>query len=408
MPPKSGTRRCRGYCFTYWPGHRQGKTEDEICLLLKNVTCQYIVFQLETGKQPDQDLNGDHIQGYVYFKNTTTIAQAVGRLPGAPHIEYQRAPKNSDAINYCKKNETRRPGTTFFEYGDMPADTGVTNSSLLDTIKYAQQHGMKATMDEDEHLCGIARHTKGIQTLANHSANKRIPMIRDVMIYYLWGDSGAGKTTWASTRFKPEDTYVVSDRKDTWFDNYQGEKCVVLDEFEGKTDWGLVKRILDGSKMLLPTKGSHVYGEYHTVIVTANCDPRTFYDQSKNFWTAQAPWGPLQRRLYKGGIYKATGAWGMEQPPSWQPPLPPIGDTEWQRQTEMDDILTSLLDEELPMEDILPRQQQQDAESEEDPLAFFAGLNEPDAYNDVQQDLDGGIPAPDAFADGWNTDWSTF
>ncbi len=323
MPPKDSNRRSRGYCLTYNAGHRDGKSEDEIITLLKNVNCQYAVWQKETGDRTQ----GDHIQAWVYFKNNIGIGQAAGRLPGKPHIEYQQG-TNTEAADYCKKTDSRRE--IFGETGEMPNDNGVRNSSLVETIKHAEQHGMKRTMEGDEHKASVVRYTKGIQTMANFAANKRIPMMRPVKIYYMWGDSGAGKTTWATTRFKPEDTYVVSDRRDTWFDQYQGEACVVLDEFEGKTDWGLIKRILDGSKMLLPTKGSHVYGEYHTVIVTSNLDPRVFYDQARNFWTTQPPYGPLQRRLLTGGVYKATGAWGTAAPVVWNPPLPNIGDTTWQ------------------------------------------------------------------------------
>ncbi len=404
MPPKIQQRRDRGFCFTYWPGHRPDHTEEEIMTILKAVNCQYIVFQQETGSQPGQTENGEHIQCWVYFKSAITLQQAKGRLPGTPHIEVQRG-SNSQAADYCKKDDTRRPGKTWHEVGQQPQDTGVKNNSLLETIQHAEQHGMKRTMDGDEHKASIARYTKGIQTLANHAANKRIPMMRNVKIYYIWGDSGAGKTTWASTRWSPDDTYVVSDRKQTWFDQYQGEGVVVIDEFEGKTDWGLIKRILDGSKMLLPTKGSHVYGEYHTVIVTSNHDPRTFYDQGCNFWTTEPPYGPFQRRVLTGGIHKGTGAYETPAGVVWNPPLPNIGDITWQAtqlaaqapdQDEVDQLVAEILRDPDSFPNPLTAQEQADL------LAFnplvpptdpgdnlLPELNDDFGYNDVRQDLDG-------------------
>ncbi len=329
MPPRAAAgaaRRSRGYCFNYEAGHRQGKTEEQIIAALRFVNCQYIVWQLETGGNAGED----HIQGYVYFKNTITWAAAIKRLPAHPDFRTQEAPKNSQAIDYCKKDATRRPGTNWEEHGEMPGDNGGDNrGKLLQAIDCAQERGIDAVMDDDSHKVQYAKHHTGITKLANHAAGKRIPMMRPVTVYYLHGDSGAGKTHWATSRFRPEDCYVISDRKETWFDDYAGQAVLIIDEFGGKTEFELIKRITDGAKNLLPTKGSHVYGEYHTVIITSNYDPRTLYDQAKNFWRAAPPYGPFQRRLLTGGVYHAKGYYGGQGGVVWVPPLPNIGDQEF-------------------------------------------------------------------------------
>ncbi len=329
MPPRAGAaalRRCRGYCFNYEAGHRQGKTEEQIIAALRQVRCQYMVWQLETGGNAGQD----HIQGYVYFTSGITWSAAMKRMPEHPDFRTQQAPKNSQAIDYCKKDATRRAGTNWEEFGEKPGDVGGdSRGKLLQAIDCAQASGIDAVMDDDDHKVQYAKHHTGITKLANHAAGKRIPMMRAVTVYYLHGDSGAGKTHWATSRFRPEDCYVISDRKETWFDDYSGQAVLIIDEFGGRTEYELIKRITDGAKNLLPTKGSHVYGEYHTVIITSNYDPRTLYDQGKNFFSAVAPYGPFQRRLLTGGIYKATGSYGGPNGVTWTPPLPNIGDQEF-------------------------------------------------------------------------------
>ncbi len=330
MPRAAATTRGRGWCFTYWPGSRGDLTEDDVIAVLKAMpTRQYLVVQKETGKQGNQAEEGDHLQGWIYFKNAATFAQVKARLIGTPHIEFQEG-SNTEAAEYCKKEETRRE--PFEEIGDMPQDNGGGGSSkLLEAIKYAEANGIGKTMDQDEYKVHYARTYNGMQKLANRAAAKRIPMMRPMMIYYIWGDSDAGKSHWASSRFAPDDTFVVSDTKNTWFDNYQGESCVILDEFGGHTDFELLKRLLDGSKMNIPTKGSHVYGEYSTVIITSNYHPNTLYDQGKNFFSnpPQAP-GPLQRRISTGGLFEVRGQWHSN--PKWTPEEPVCGDLIFQAQ----------------------------------------------------------------------------
>ncbi len=325
MPRAEGTRG-RGWCFTYWPGSRGGLTEDEVIGSVKAMpTRQYVVMQKETGKQGKQAEEGDHIQGWIYFKNTATFEQVKARLTGTPHIEFQEG-TNSQAADYCKKEDTRRE--PFEEIGEMPQDNGGTQAKLLEAIKYGEEHGIGPMMDKDEYKAHYARSHSGMKQLANRAASKRIPMMRPISVYYIFGDSDAGKSHWASSRFRPEDTFVVSDTKNTWFDNYQGEKCVVLDEFGGHTEFDLLKRLLDGSKMNIPTKGSHVYGEYHTVIITSNYHPNSLYDQAKNFWSVSAPFGPFQRRIRTGGLHEVRGNW--QHNPTWTPAEPVCGDLGFQ------------------------------------------------------------------------------
>ncbi len=309
--------RKRDWCFTVHSGHFGDKSEAEVIAGLKTVSCTYIVFQLETGG----DLGRDHIQGYVMFKQAKTMGQAKKLLPCDAHMEVRMAENISDAINYCKKDDTRRPDTTWFETGTMPMDQG-KKRGLSDAIEIAKTKGFKRAMLDVPEV--TIRYARGIREYAHIAAGERIPQSRPVKVYYVWGDSGCGKSWWANTLFDtPDNTYTTTDMPDKiWMGNYAGERTLVIEEFESLCNHSILKCMLEGYKMEFQTKGGFVWSEWDTVILTSNVDPMLAYDPKINWWSVlPTPPGPFQRRFYTGGIHHGTGNFELGNS-DFDPPLP--------------------------------------------------------------------------------------
>ncbi len=292
--------RKKDWCFTVHSGNFGNKTEEEVIEDLKQVVCTYIVFQLETGGE----LGRDHIQGYVMFKGQKTLPAAQAAL-GFPtcHMEMRQAPKISDAVKYCKKDDTRRPGTTWWEKGTEPMDQGIKRT-LADACELARTKGVKRVAIEmpEEYV----KFHRGLEKLAQISAGEGIPQQRPVTCYYVWGDSGCGKSWWANTLFdNGEDTYTTTDMPDKiWMGNYAGERTLVIEEFEGLCNPSLMKAMLEGYKMEFQTKGGFVWAQWDVIILTSNCDPKTLYDSKVNWWSVlPTPPGPFQRRFQNGTIH---------------------------------------------------------------------------------------------------------
>jgi len=299
--------RKRDWCFTIHSGHHGDKSELDIIGALKLLICTYIVFQLETGGE----LGRDHIQGYVMFKAQKTMQQAKKLLPCDAHLEMRMADKISDAVKYCKKDDTRRPGTMWFEAGEQPMDHGVKRT-LQDAIDVAKVKGFKRAMLELPEV--TIRYAKGLQVYAHLAAGERIGQSRPVQVYYVWGDSGCGKSWWANTLFDlPENTYTTTDMPDKiWMGNYAGERTLVIEEFESLCNHSILKCMLEGYKMEFQTKGGFVWAEWDTVILTSNVDPMLAYDAKINWWSVlPTPPGPFQRRFSTGGIHHGTGNYEM-------------------------------------------------------------------------------------------------
>ncbi len=301
--------RQNDYAFTIHAGNFGNKTEEQVIETLKGTKCTYIVFQQESGGS----LGRDHLQGYVYFKLQKTLSAAQAAL-GFPTCHMRTRYKDStiaQAADYCMKEDTRRPGCTPFEVGIRPMEQG-KKRTLMDAIGVAKQQGYKRAMLDMPEV--VIRYAKGLKEYAHIAAGDRIPQQRQVKVYYVWGDSGCGKSWWANTLFDtPSNTYTTYDMPEKiWMGNYAGERTLVIEEFKSLCNDSLLKCMLEGYKMEFQNKGGFVWSEWDTVILTSNTDPRLAYNPQINWWSVlPTPPGPFQRRFATGGIIHGTGNYEM-------------------------------------------------------------------------------------------------
>ncbi len=311
--PVTASRK-RDWCFTIHSGHFGDMTEQEVIVELQKVNCSYIVFQQETGAARDGGLERDHIQGYIQFTAQKTLAQAKRLMPCDAHMAMRAAPKISDAVDYCKKAETRRAGCNFFEVGVQPMDQGVKRT-LAEACKMAKTKGYKAVAKEmpEEYV----KFSRGLEKLDNIWAQDRVPRFRDITIIVVYGNSGCGKSYFAEHYDDAEDTYPTGDLRDLWLDGYSSERTLVIEEMEGKTPYRQLLRLLDGYRYNMPTKGGHVWANYTTVIITSNNRPEQWYGEDMWSTDPRIPDSPLQRRITS--IHCGSGVY-----PNciWDVPLP--------------------------------------------------------------------------------------
>lgn len=62
-----------------------------------------------------------------------------------------------------------------------------------------------------------------------------------------------------------------------WWDNYKGEKTVVIDEFQGQVPQVDMKRILDSKPFTLERKGGSMAALYTKVVLVSNFHPFDWY-----------------------------------------------------------------------------------------------------------------------------------
>ncbi len=297
--------RKRDWCFTVHAGNFGDKTEAQVIEDLQKVNCTYIVFQQETGAARDGGIQRDHIQGYVMFSGVKTLAGAQTSLGlGNVHMEMRHSPKISDAVNYCKKDSTRRPGCTPYEVGTEPMDQGIKRT-LAEACELAKTKGYKAVAKEmpEEYV----KYSRGLEKLDNIHGQDRVPRHRDINIIVVYGNSGCGKSYFAEHYDEAEDTYPTGDLAQLWLDGYSSERTLVIEEMEGHTPYRQLLRLLDGYRYNMPTKGGHIWAHYTTVIITSNNRPEQWYGEDQWSTDPRIPASPLQRRITS--IHEGSGVY---------------------------------------------------------------------------------------------------
>ncbi len=117
------------------------------------------------------------------------------------------------------------------------------------------------------------------------------PRIRDVNISVFFGPPGTGKTR--AAYLEDKHLFSIPIGKDMWFDNYRGEKTLLIDDFNGELRLVDLLRLLDIYPVQIPIKGSFVYLQATRIIITSNTPIEYWYD----YTTRQDSLNALKRRI---------------------------------------------------------------------------------------------------------------
>lgn len=232
-----------------------------------------------------------HFQTYVEWKNGKTISAAQAALgwPGV-HVE----PCGGDSASnqrYCKKDGD------YVEYGEPAAQGHRTD---LDEVRVALDTGVSFRTLSETHFSDFVRYERGFRSYRKlHTPKRDWPM----EIIVLVGPSGTGKTRQAATDYP--DAYWKPDGK--WWDGYDGEETVVVDEMYGhRFPYSNLLRLLDRYPFTVEVKGGTIEFTSRRIVFTSNQEPEHWYS---NEATHQMSWAdsPLKRRLDQYGRIIRTG-----------------------------------------------------------------------------------------------------
>lgn len=275
MPSLRPTSRARHWAWTL--NHYTQEDLDHLMHLdITTSTIRYMIFQQETGES-----GTPHLQGYTQFTRAHRLT-GVKKAIGIARIHCEPAARSaSKNILYCSKDSDRIAGTEVVELG-VPGRGG-TRAGVIRSIQAGATMQELAERFPNQYM---TRH-HGMRALRQAYTKPRnwAPKVR---IYY--GNTGTGKTYTARQKH-PEGIFIEWPQKNGmwWWDGYDGQEVIVLDEFRHQINYSEMLRLLDRYPHQVQVKGGFVHNSAKKIIITTNCNPATWYSEEDQ--------EPLHRRL---------------------------------------------------------------------------------------------------------------
>lgn len=97
-------------------------------------------------------------------------------------------------------------------------------------------------------------------------------------VNWYWGKTGTGKTTTAYEETKDEPTYWKNET--LWWDLYEGQPNVIIDDFDGSWPITTLLRLFDRFPYAVNCKGYTMPFTSKKIIVTSNYSPSYLYNLS--------------------------------------------------------------------------------------------------------------------------------
>ena len=229
--------------------------------------CSYIIGQLEAG----DDTGYLHWQVMAAFESKQSL-NGVRSVFGNIHAELSRS---SAANSYCQKEATRIAGTQF-ELGAKPFSRN--SKTEWESVWTAAQSGTFSSIPPNVRVVNYryelncSFNYRSLRSIAS-DYSRCVGMVRECFVF--WGQTGTGKSRRAWQEAGME-AYCKDPRTKFW-DGYQDQENIVVDEFRGGIDVAHLLRWLDRYPVRVEIKGSSKPLVAKKIWITSNICPTVWY-----------------------------------------------------------------------------------------------------------------------------------
>lgn len=225
----------------------------------------FMVFQLEACPTTQRK----HMQGYMELDkqvNLSTLKNKYSKTANWGKCDGDQASN----IKYCTKNDTRIAGP--WTFGEKKKQ-GQRNDILQACDRIKQGEGLKGIAMDTPEI--IVKYHRGLDRLRLLVGGKR-DGTQAVSVTYHYGPAGAGKSRAAFEQARQLGDYYVKEGNNKWWDGYDGEKIVIIDELrtgrEG-VQLATLLRWLDRYECKVETKGGTINLLATEFIITSTKTP---------------------------------------------------------------------------------------------------------------------------------------
>lgn len=236
----------RHYCFTAWT---EPDTND--CIY------RYMIYGVEICPETKKK----HYQGYMeLYKPMRLKGVKTAFGDNTMHLEKRQGTRDQ-ARAYCMKDGNFREfGTWIKGQGHRTDLEKVANKLVNGDVTITE------VMEENPVL--YCKYRNGLKDLGGLGMQRKTREFRKLEVEILSGPTGCGKTRRAFET--APDAYKIEGDNLTWWDGYNGEETIIIDEYNNNESVTKMLNLLDGYQLRLATKGSFTYANWTRVIITTN------------------------------------------------------------------------------------------------------------------------------------------
>lgn len=241
----------RNWCFTI-----NNPTNNELQF---NDNVRFCVWQKERGTE-----GTEHLQGYIELRSPRRLSY-LKSLFERGHFETRKGTRQQ-AIDYCKKEDSRIEGPWI--HGEENSRQGERTD--LDEIKRKIDQGATESTIADEHFAVWCRNFRAFERYKRIKTTNRT---WNTDVTMLIGPPGCGKSKYCIDKYP--DAYWK--QRSEWWDGYDGNDSVVLDDFYGWIPFDTLLRVMDRYPLLVETKGGQTNFLAKSICITSNKWPTKWY-----------------------------------------------------------------------------------------------------------------------------------
>lgn len=223
------------------------------------------------GKEICPESKREHNQGWLQMEKPKGLRK-MKKIIGSDKIHlFSCRGTEEQNVAYCSKDNQ-------FQYTGCYKVQG-QRTDLLD-IKKEIDEG--ATMDDvmEKNLPTYCRYRRGLRDYYEMVTKKRASKPREMVVEFIHGATGTGKTTYAMDESNGP-VYKITGDELQWWCGYEGEKTLVIDEYDNNVPITRMLNLLDKWRLRLPIKGGYTWAEWNKVIITSNLTPDELHSRAK-------------------------------------------------------------------------------------------------------------------------------
>lgn len=274
----------RGSCARHWCFTLNHFADDELadlaslCVETQPGHLRYLVVGREVG-----ETGTPHLQGYLELKSKQFLTWLRDHVSSRAHFEPRRGTRE-EARDYCMKDGD------WLETGEWKEEERGRRRDIERMVEQASQGVPFYEACVDEPTSALFPHA--YCKLLEGRALQLTQAWREVTVEVQVGGTGVGKTRSVYDRFWP-DLFAqdCSAGGEPWWDGYNGQKTLLLDDFDGRSiPFRYLLRLTDGYPIRVRVKGAFTYGAWERVCITSNLPVMSWYPRERDM-------SPLFRRI---------------------------------------------------------------------------------------------------------------